>query len=119
MERLSWPTWAAVGPLCLGLLLLGCKSVPEVPPGRKVASRGPIPPNGPPGGEVGFGSAPPAMAGMGFPGGAPGSSGLRNNVLPPNPFDSPPPPGIPGLEEVRTGYQPRGLADPSGTPGIR
>jgi len=120
MERRTPRRWAALGPLLAGLILVGCKSVPEVPPGRKMTSRATIPPTASDRAEVAFGSAPHTAVSPSFAGGAPGSSALRNNALPPNPFDAPPA-GLPGsgADELRTGYQPQAPSDGLGMRGLR
>lgn len=94
MDRLS-RRLAACG---LGLLTLaaGCKSVPEVPPGRRIGT----PPAAPVGASlpgVDFGSDPRPNQAQGFMDGAPGSNprmgggGGSSGVLPAglNPYDAP------------------------------
>ncbi|MFO0959477.1 MAG: hypothetical protein U0800_18925 [Isosphaeraceae bacterium] len=100
--------------IAMALALAGCKSVPEVPPGRKMGGTRPNLPvstalSDNPG--VGFGSTPGANGGPSFANGAPGSTTFRGSTaqtIPPNPFDLPPD----GVPERAAGYQVPGL-DPS------
>lgn len=92
MDRLT-RTLAGCG---LGLLMIapGCKSVPEVPPGRKFGT----PPSAPIGAElpgVDFGNDPRPNRSPGFPEGAPGSNPRMGGggVVPAGmgPYDTPAP----------------------------
>lgn len=100
----------------LAVALAGCKSVPEVPPGRKMGGDRPNLPVSAsqveaPG--VGFNSAPPNAGGPAFTNGSPGSTTFRGSTaqtIGANPFDVPPN----GTAERAAGYQVPGLGSSLG-----
>lgn len=118
MDR-RFPTMAAA--LFLAVAPAGCKSVPEVPPGRKMGGDRPSLPVAAtqveaPG--VGFSSAPPSAGGPGFANGAPGSTAFRGSTaqtIGPNPYDLPPT----GVAERAAGYQIPGLGSSLSSPPNR